>query len=182
MHQVTVRVPGSCGELIQGSIDDKDFLVSCPIDLYSRVNVQFDQSIQRIKTNNYAPRTQKAGEYLLKALDLPEQGIKININSDLINAAGMASSTADIAASLAAIMILTKGAVDLNLLKEIAVKIEPSDSVFLEGLHIFNHRSGKEAEYLGEAPKMDILLFKEAGRVDSLKFNQNKKLQLLNKE
>ncbi|ADQ15604.1 GHMP kinase [Halanaerobium hydrogeniformans] len=181
MQGVRVRVPGSCGELIQGSIDGNDFLVSCPINLYSRVNVHFDQTIENIKINKYAPRTQQAVELLLKKYELPKKGIKIDINTDLINAAGMASSTADITASLAAIMILLKGEIDINLLTNIAIKIEPSDSVFLDGLHIFNHRSGKDAEYLGEAPEMDIMLFKEPGLVDSLKFNKNKKLAFLNK-
>ncbi|WP_295194842.1 GHMP kinase [Veillonella sp.] len=30
-----VKSPGSCGELLQGSIDGQDFLVTCPINLYS---------------------------------------------------------------------------------------------------------------------------------------------------
>lgn len=181
MDEVTVRVPGTCGELIQGSIDGNDFLVSCPISLYSRMNVQIDESIHQIRINKYLPRTYQAVEFLLKEFGLQNMGIKINIESDLINAAGMASSTADISAALAAIMLLFKGEVDLDLLKKTAVSIEPSDGVFLDGLHIFNHRSGEQAEYLGEAPEIDILLFKEPGMVDSLKFNKNKKLSELNK-
>ena len=30
-----VKSPGSCGELLQGSMDGQDFLVTCPINLYS---------------------------------------------------------------------------------------------------------------------------------------------------
>lgn len=180
MREVTVRVPGSCGELIQGSVRGNDFLVSCPINLYSRVKVQLDSSIQGIEINQSVPRTLQAVKYLLDKLEIQKKGINITIDSDLINGVGMASSTADISAALAGLMLLSTGEVDLQLLKRIVVNIEPSDSVFLDGLHIFNHRRGSESRYLGEAPLMEIMLFKEPGQVDSLKFNQNRELDNLN--
>src|SRR5712692_8205418 len=34
-----IRVPGTCGEFVQGMLDGRHFLVSCPIDLYSTVSV-----------------------------------------------------------------------------------------------------------------------------------------------
>lgn len=181
MCEITIRVPGSCGELVQGSIGGRDFLVSCPINLYSRVNIQFIQSKGKVEINRPAPRTLQAVEHLLKIFALEDKGLKINIDSDLIDGAGMASSTADIAAASAALMMLTEGKIDLELLKNTLVNIEPSDSVFLEGLQIFNHRSGEYTEKLGEAPEMAVLLFKEPGRVDSLEFNRNEKLAQLNR-
>ncbi|MBI3964963.1 MAG: hypothetical protein HY329_04940 [Chloroflexi bacterium] len=38
-RSITVQVPGTCGELIQGSRQGIPFLVSCPIDAYSTVTV-----------------------------------------------------------------------------------------------------------------------------------------------
>jgi uncharacterized protein involved in propanediol utilization len=35
----TVRAPGACGELAQGVIEGIHFLVTCPVDFYSRVKV-----------------------------------------------------------------------------------------------------------------------------------------------
>ena len=35
----TVRAPGVCGELAQGVIGGNHFLVTCPVDFYSRVKV-----------------------------------------------------------------------------------------------------------------------------------------------
>ena len=36
LPQITrVKAPATCGELIQGAIDGQDFLVNCPIDLFS---------------------------------------------------------------------------------------------------------------------------------------------------
>ena len=37
--ELTVRVPGSCGELVQGWLRGEPFLVTCPIDRYTRVRV-----------------------------------------------------------------------------------------------------------------------------------------------
>ena len=35
-HIVRSWAPGTCGELVQGAIDGQDFLVNCPVDLYSQ--------------------------------------------------------------------------------------------------------------------------------------------------
>ena len=41
----TVRVPGVCGELVQGLSKNHPFLVACPIDFFSRVTVEiYEQS------------------------------------------------------------------------------------------------------------------------------------------
>jgi L-threonine kinase len=33
------KAPGTCGEFVQGAIDGQDFLVNCPINLYSHATV-----------------------------------------------------------------------------------------------------------------------------------------------
>lgn len=49
--EVRCMVPGTCGELLQGSIGGVDSLVSCPIDLYSRVTVEeTGESYYRIRS------------------------------------------------------------------------------------------------------------------------------------
>ena len=37
LGSATVRAPGVCGELAQGMIEGIHFLVTCPVDFYSRV-------------------------------------------------------------------------------------------------------------------------------------------------
>ena len=39
LGSATARAPGVCGELAQGVIEGIHFLVTCPIDFYSRVKV-----------------------------------------------------------------------------------------------------------------------------------------------
>ena len=38
MH-ITAKVPGSCGELVQGTVQGIPFLVTCPVNLYTRVTI-----------------------------------------------------------------------------------------------------------------------------------------------
>ena len=35
-----LKAPGTCGELMQGAIDEQDFLVNCPVNLFSYATVQ----------------------------------------------------------------------------------------------------------------------------------------------
>ncbi|MFW6294806.1 MAG: GHMP kinase [Halanaerobium sp.] len=188
MQQVTVRVPGSCGELLQGSLDGQDFLISCPINLYSQVSAHFTESKKRIiinKNNSSSENTFKIETALKKLLNhynFKQKAVKINLDSQLTAGIGMASSTADISAAVAAVMLLLKNKVDFKLLKNICLDLEPTDAVFLAGIRFFDHLKGKTDYFIAEAPDLDILLFKEKGIVDSLRFNQSEKLASLNKK
>ncbi len=190
MQKVTVRVPGSCGELIQGSFKGEDFLVSCPINLYTKATAYFGDSrpglnnqvlINKKIVNSFAgyeieeistERTKKAAAELLRYYNISGGRIKIDISSELIPGIGMASSTADISAAAAAVMLLLRNKVDFGLLKKICLELEPTDSVFLSGIRIFDHRQGRRDIFLSSEADIDILLFKEKGVVDSLEFNQ----------
>jgi len=187
LQQVTVRVPGSCGELLQGSIDNQNFLISCPINLFSQVSAHFTDNEKRViinKNNSSTESTFKTEFAVKKLLDhygFKQKSIKINLTSQLITGIGMASSTADISAAAAAVMLLLKNKVDFGLLKKVCLSIEPTDSVFLDGIRFFDHLSGEKDCFIAEAPELEILLLKEKGTVDSLKFNQSEKLKFLNK-
>jgi Protein involved in propanediol utilization, and related proteins (includes coumermycin biosynthetic protein), possible kinase len=43
-NQSTYRTPASCGELLQGVIEDSFALISCPVNLYNTVTIQIDTS------------------------------------------------------------------------------------------------------------------------------------------
>jgi len=55
----TVKVPGSCGELAQGYLNNSNFLISCPIDIYSEVTVEInkenDEIIKNIRLWDHRP-------------------------------------------------------------------------------------------------------------------------------
>lgn len=183
MQKVTVRVPGSCGELVQGSIAGQDFLISAPINLYTRITaalMDYQTTNKKIAISQPAPKAEAAARKVLDYYNYQQKSIKLELNSQLEQGVGMASSTADISAAAAAVMLLLNKKVDLKLLKKICLSIEPTDSVFLKGLRVFDHLQGKKDCFIAEAPEIDILIFKEKGKIDSLNFNKSKKLSALN--
>ena len=48
LASATVRTPGTCGELVQGTRAGVAFHVTCPIDLYSTVTVQLPMAAGRV--------------------------------------------------------------------------------------------------------------------------------------
>ena len=87
----------------------------------------------------------------------------------------MASSTADISASIAATIAalgeesaMPPGEIEIA---RIALLIEPSDGVMLPGLARFDHRQGKVSDTLGPPPPMRVVALDFGGAVDTLDFN-----------
>jgi L-threonine kinase len=177
--EVTVKVPGSCGELVQGVIDGINLHITCPIDLYSYVTVRVEQSFKGI-------RSKQAGNKAITALKETltyfgyDSGAEITIRSKLVKGKGMASSTADIVATIIATTLAIGEEVDTELIKEIALKIEPTDGLFLTGIVAFDHLQGKRSIKLGEIDPIPILIFDIGGEVDTLSFNSRSDLASLN--
>jgi L-threonine kinase len=182
MLEASVMVPGSCGELIQGVIDNKNFLITCPVDIYSKVTVklsrEFDFNISNIK----AEKTLLAVKEILHYFGEKDLGAMVKIESQLLRGKGMASSTADIAAALGAVMLALGYEIDIKLIKKIALNIEPTDGTFLPGIHLFDHINGDLLEYLGEPPEMEVIILSEPGEVDTLAFNARDDLYKFNLE
>jgi len=177
MYKASVKVPGSCGELAQGIINNEDFLITCPIDIYSQVSVEFDENIKGINVNIDAEKSIEAARILLSYLKMDETGLRIEIKSKLIRGRGMASSTADIIGVMSAIIFALGLSPDIKLMKKIALEIEPTDGIFLPGIYYFNHITGEKYYSLGQAPEIDILIFSEERTVNTLYFNKMKGLR-----
>ncbi len=177
----TVKVPGSCGELIQGYINGTNYLISCPIDVYSEVNVKLTNK-NKINIDRSKEKSYQALELLLEYYNIKNMGVDIKFKSSLIESKGMGSSTADLSALLIAMMDLLNKEIDLDLIKEIAVKVEPSDSTFLEGLVLFDYINGDYIEKLGKIKPIDLIIFDYGGKVETKEFNKNKDLKKLVKK
>ena len=180
MQQVKVRVPGSCGELIQGQLDGQDFLISCPVNLYSQAKVKLLPETNKIKLNKGFSKSYKAARKTLEYYQLQGIGLEIEIDSELLIGQGMASSTADMAAVVSAIMLLINKKIDYKVLINILLAIEPTDSIFLPGFYKFDHLNGRIIEKLDPLPKFDILIFSNnAAEINTLAFNNSDKIKSL---
>lgn len=172
IKKVKVSVPGSCGELFQGKIGNDRLLISCPIAKYSNVRAELKNNYEGVRANKDLPKSLLAVEILLDKLMERKIGIELKFSSELLVGKGMGSSTADIAATLAAVMILINDRIDWKLLKDILLKIEPTDSTIWPGLTLFDYRVGEIFHPLGNPPSFDILIFTEVGQIDTVKFNK----------
>lgn len=182
------RVPGACGELVQGRIGSCDFLVTCPIDLYSHVTVELQGvRVSRKDRNTFvgvAPKnawkTRLAVIETLRFLGLEGGEATVRVSSDLPVAKGMASSTADISAACWATARAAGARLSPSQVARIALSIEPSDGVMFPGITLLDHRHGRCLRSLGTGPPMSILALDLGGEVDTLLFNTRSDLDELN--
>ena len=173
------RVPGSCGELVQGLIQGEDFLITCPISWYSEVEVYLNK--RDTKTSD-SPKIIAA---IYKTLEYFGENCEFSfsINSQLPVGKGMASSSADISAACMATARALNRDISIKTIEQIALSIEPTDGVFYEGIVAFGHVQGIINEHLGQAPAIKIMVIDTGGGiVDTLGFNQRQDLRALNEQ
>ena len=169
----TARVPGSCGELAQGMVDGNYFLVTCPIDMHSSAMVTLCEGGGRVDAPPDAPKSRRAVELTLAFLERKDVDVRLTLSSPLPRGKGMASSTADVSAAIAATAIALGEAENMpaKTIAEIALQIEPSDGVMLPGIAMLDHKRGSVMTTLGTPPPMRVVALDFGGDVDTLAFN-----------
>lgn len=172
----TAYVPGSCGELVQGTLDGINFHITCPVNRYSKVTISLDPSLKKLFFPSTRPKTARAVRKMLDILGYPTLGGIIEISSSLPIGKGMASSTADITAACYAVASILQVKVELNKIAQIALSLEPSDGTFLSGIYLFDHVKGQICEHLGEPFPLGIIALDFGGIIDTIEFNQRSDL------
>jgi L-threonine kinase len=174
MGEATARCPGSCGELVEGALDGRDFLITCPINLYSYVNVKILYNNDQIIGSPECSKTLKAIKKLFDYMDIQGVGACISINSQIPSGLGMASSTADITAACIAASVALGEELSPNEIADIALSVEPSDGVMYKGIVFIDFIRGTIKEYIGMPPSMDIFIIDLGGKVETVNFYKNK--------
>lgn len=169
----SVRMPGTCGELVQGALDGVTFHVTCPIDIYSRVSVEVEMgSAEAIEVAQGKWKARRSAEKTAAHLKLAPMRTRIGISSDIPVGKGMASSTADVAGASYALAKAAGANLSADEIARIALSVEPSDGLMFNGIALFDHRAGLMAEELGQPPPMRILVVDPGGEIDTLEFNK----------
>ena len=176
--KVTVKAPGSCGELAQGTIDGEHFLITCPIDVYSEVTVGTLDCMPSNVGNKVNTAINKTKQYL----QVEGRHFEVKVKSDLPLGKGMASSSADISATCQSIALSVGRALSPDEIADIALSIEPTDGIFYPGIVLFDHVHGRIRKPLGDALPICIAIFDVGGEIDTLHFNQRHDLKKLNQE
>ncbi|GKX51756.1 GHMP family kinase ATP-binding protein [Budvicia aquatica] len=150
------RCPASCGELIQGWILGSEKLISCPIDWYSQVSVT-----EGTPQQDERPRMRQMAERVLNYFGEPPElsaNLCIEFESTIPVAKGMASSTADIAATAKATAKLLGQSLDNDAIARLCVQLEPTDSTIFDRLTLFDHQTALTRISFSWVPEIDILL------------------------
>jgi L-threonine kinase len=171
---------GACGELVQGMVDGKYFLITCPINISAEVTVTLVPG-GRFQGPPGKSKALAAARLTMARLGEKQWGARLTINNPLPPGKGLASSTADVAAAAAATARALGAELSLEEIKRIALAIEPSDGTFLPGIVLFDHLRGEFWESLGEPPPLAILIVDLGGTVDTILFNRRRDLMALNR-
>lgn len=139
--------PASCGEFVQGILDREEYLSSYAIDMFSVATLEEKQ-----ENINLGPKkSRKAIEKVFEKFNIPLReckNISLNINSNIPIGKGMASSTADIGATIKATLSILNKDLGNEEISRIASEIEPTDSILLYKNSIFNPVNGQVKKYL----------------------------------
>ena len=172
--KLIVKVPGSCGELAQGMLNNKPFLITCPINLFTTVTIS-DEFRGRVglgwKSKLMLKRT-------LEYLDCHKFNFGITIESELLHGKGMASSSADIAAVAKAAALALGDNLTAVEIASLATSIEPTDGIFYNGIVAMNPVSGKILHRFDVVPKYKIAIFDFGSKVNTLNFQRRSNLYL----
>lgn len=165
-----VRVPGSCGELVQGWAHGEDFLGTCPIDRYT--TVQVGEGLSDI--TGLGEKSRRALALTLQALGSKEFPYGLRLCSQLPQGKGMASSSADIAAVVVAVAESLQQKWSPQFIMDIATQIEPTDGIFCPGIVLMNHIHGQVLAHYDHLPAMRIAMFDTGGTVNTCSFHQER--------
>ena len=171
LGSATVRAPGVCGELAQGVIEGIHFLVTCPVDFYSRVKVDIYSDGPGVEAPQDCDKAAAAVRRTLFHLKNAKVRAKLTINNPIPRGKGMASSSADLAAAIAATGLALGEEISPYQIAQIALSIEPTDGIMIPGVALFDHRAGIIRESLGPPPPMEIVALDLGGTVDTVQFN-----------
>jgi len=177
LGSATVRAPGVCGELAQGVIEGIHFLVTCPVDFYSRVKVDLYSDGPGVEAPEGCEKAAASVRRALSHLKNAKVRARLTINNPIPRGKGMASSSADLAAAIAATGLALGQELTPYQIAQIALSIEPTDGVMIPGVALFDHRAGIIRESLGPPPPMEIVALDLGGTVDTVQFNMVDRFQ-----
>lgn len=168
--EVTATYPGSFGEILQGKIENKDILLSCPVNIYSEVKlIECDNPLRRVNLK-------KSSDFLLNILkswgyERYYKNIDIEINSKIPQGKGLASSTADLCGVYYSLINMFNREFNESELIKNCVNIEPTDSIIFKKMTLFDYKNGKYKYTLGDYLSYNILAFEGNKIIDTVEFN-----------
>ena len=147
--------------------------------MYSGAQVAVTTGTGRIIGPADSPKARSAVKLTLAHFRQSGMDARLRLSGPLPRGKGMASSSADVCASIVATaMALGRKITPLETAR-IALQVEPSDGIMFPRIAMFDHRNGSLARVLGEPPPMRVVALDFGGRVDTLAFNDVDREEIL---
>ncbi len=173
----TGRSHGTFGELLQGILPDgKSFMVTFPINLYSRAIFTPDFKTSKVVVT---PKEKIKVAMIVNTI-LEEFSISIGgtveICSEIPEGKGLASSSADLVAAAYALRdAFSLSGLDSTAIASLIKQIEPTDGVMYPGSSAFYYKDVELKESLAHLPPLVVVGVDEGNTLDTLEYNQRAK-------
>jgi uncharacterized protein involved in propanediol utilization len=166
---------GTFGELLQGALPDgTDFLVTLPIDRHSQARFRLDPGGPLQVFPSHKWKASRLARMLLDAGGSEAGGLLV-IDSDLPVGKGLASSSADLVATVRAMGQVLDLDTSPAAVEAWLRTVEPTDGVMYPGVVVFEHRRVRMRDLLGALPPLAVVAVDEGGQVDTVAFNRLEK-------
>lgn len=170
----TGSAPGTFGELLQGVLpgSQQHFLVTLPIMRGSTAQFRWDPSGWGVAiTPDDRRKAARVAARTLRHLGVAGGGM-LTVQSELPVGKGLASSSADLVATVRAVAAATGRRLAPAEVESLLRGIEPSDGGMYPGAVAFYHREVRLREQLGALPPLTVVGVDEGGEVDTVEFNR----------
>ncbi|NUL04503.1 kinase [Streptomyces lunaelactis] len=166
---------GTFGELLQGVLPggDRHFMVTFPVAAWS--TAVFRHSPDHDGFVVWPPHKGKAVRIAELALAAAGRsgGGSLELSSELPEGKGMASSSADLVATVRAVGAALGTTFDAAAIESFLREIEPTDGVMYDEIVAYYHREAELREGLGILPSLAIVAYDEGGQVDTIAHNRD---------
>ncbi|MEI3235150.1 MAG: serine/threonine protein kinase [Intestinibacter bartlettii] len=165
-------------------MDNEEYLSSYAINLFSVATLEEGKEI----IQKGPKKSRRAMELVFEKFGLPvdeTKNISLNIKSQIPVGKGMASSTADIGATIKATLSMLNKTLTGEEISKLAVKIEATDSLLLNQHSIFNPLTADIKKYLGGINDAKVVILEPSDILDtkSIRMTPNyKTYKMQNKE
>ena len=166
--KVTVKMRGTCGELVQGFFHGEPLLITCPIEKFSTATV----SDEFTGVDGLGEKSRAMLDNVLKIFGVKNFPFGLRLTSELPVGKGMASSSADMAAVAQAVALSLGKSFSPDELGELCSAIEPTDGIFFDGVVAMNPLTGRLVKKIRVTEKFFVAVFDYGGTVDTLKIRR----------
>lgn len=155
--EIKATCPASCGELLQGYIAGGEKLISYPINWYSEVTLSDKSGL----ISSGHTKAWLAFELTCEYFDVGKRErppISLQVKSTIPVAKGMASSTADIAATIGATAKWLNKTITEKEIAKLCLQLEPTDSTIFKSLTLFDHLQGEVIQNSHWMPRLGVVV------------------------